>query len=421
MQQQTKIKKPTVNRQIAWTHLNSKPGQTLVALLGVTFGVSMYIFMNSFMNGVNQAQDDLAFSTLAHVRIYNDDDKRSYNPAESFFDAGTLLNIRNKKSLQYTDGIKNTSQVMATLEKQPTVTGITPQLNFSVFFRNGSKKINGSISGVEPTSENQLFGIGGKVISGNWNQLDVQKSGIVLGKLLAEKLNVGLNDNVNVLNSDGVSKNYTVVGIVETSVKEIDKSRAYLNIATARQFQGKNFDYSSDIQVNLRDRDQTASLVSQLKSTVPYQVESWQTANQQLLAASQLRSIIAVAVSLTILLVAGFGIYNIMNMTINEKIREIAILKAMGFSGGDILSIFLAQAAVIGIVGAITGVLLGLGISTTVNLVPFKIAGLTTLPISYIPSDFVSAIVFGIATTLFAGYLPARKASKIDPVVIIRG
>jgi lipoprotein-releasing system permease protein len=140
-----------------------------------------------------------------------------------------------------------------------------------------------------------------------------------------------------------------------------------------------------------------------------------------LLAASQLRSIIAVAVSLTILLVAGFGIYNIMNMTINEKIREIAILKAMGFSGGDILSIFLAQAAVIGVVGAITGVLLGLGISSAVNLVPFKIAGLTTLPISYIPADFVSAIVFGIATTLFAGYLPARKASKIDPVVIIRG
>ena len=259
------------------------------------------------------------------------------------------------------------------------------------------------------------------MIAGNWKQLDVQKSGIILGKLLAEKLNVGLNDNVNVLNSDGVSKNYTVVGIVETSVKEIDKSRAYLNIATARQFQGKNFDYSSDIQLNLRNRDQTASLVSELKSAIPYQVESWQTANQQLLAASQLRSIIAVAVSLTILLVAGFGIYNIMNMTINEKIREIAILKAMGFSGGDILSIFLAQAAVIGVVGGITGVVLGLGISSLVNHVPFKIAGLTTLPITYNPADFVSAIVFGIATTLFAGYLPARKASKIDPVVIIRG
>ena len=117
MQQQTKIKKPTVNRQIAWTHLNSKPGQTLVALLGVTFGVSMYIFMNSFMNGVNQAQDDLAFSTLAHVRIYNDDDKRSYNPAESFLGTEALLNIRNKKSLQYTDGIKNTSQVISHARK----------------------------------------------------------------------------------------------------------------------------------------------------------------------------------------------------------------------------------------------------------------------------------------------------------------
>ncbi len=416
-----KQKKVTVNQQIAWTHLNSKPGQTLVAFLGVTFGVSMYIFMNSFMNGVNLAQDNLAFSTLAHIRIYNDEDRRNYNPAGSFYDGETLFNIRNKKSMQYTDGIKNTSHVISALEKHPEVTGITPQLNFSVFFRNGSKKINGSISGVEPASENRLFGIAGKVIAGSWNKLEIQKSGIILGKLLAEKLNVDLNDNVNVLNSDGVSKNYTVVGIVETSVKEIDKSRAYLNITTARQFQSKNFDYSSDIQVNLDDRDKTAGLVRHLKSTIPYQVESWQTANQQLLAASQLRSIIAIAVSLTILLVAGFGIYNIMNMTINEKIREIAILKAMGFSGGDIMSIFLAQAAVIGVVGGITGIILGLGISSAVNHVPFKVAGLTTLPITYNRADFISAIVFGIATTLFAGYLPARKASKIDPVVIIRG
>lgn len=414
-------KKPSVNRQIAWTHLSTKPAQTLVALLGVTFGVSMYIFMNSFMNGVNQAQDDLAFSTLAHVRIYNDDNTSNFNPIESFFGDGTLFNIRNKKSLQYTEGIKNTSQIISILEKQPEITGITPQLNFSVFFRNGSKKINGGVSGIEVTTENQLFGIGSKIIAGDWNKLDVQKSGIVVGKLLAEKLNVGLNDNVNVLTSEGISKNFTVVGIVETSVKEIDKSRAYLNIATARQLQGKNFDYSSDIQVNLRDRDQTAALVSLLKSAIPYQVESWQTANQQLLAASQLRSIIAIAVSLTILLVAGFGIYNIMNMTINEKIREIAILKAMGFSGGDILNIFLTQATVIGVFGGITGVLLGYGISSAVNQVPFKVAGLTTLPITYNPVDFASAIVFGIATTLVAGYLPARKASKIDPVIIIRG
>jgi len=414
-------RKNNVNRQIASVHLTSKIGQTVVAILGVTFGVSMYIFMNSFMNGVNKAQDDLAFSNLSHIRIDNENEKNDYNPVQDVFSLGTVFNIRNKKDIQSETDIKNTHQVMAILKAQPEVKDITSQVNFSVFFRNGSKKINGSISGVEPNNENRMFGSAGKVIAGSWDDLNYMKSGLIIGRILADNLGVKLNDNVNVLTPDGVSKNFSVIGIIETSVKEIDKSRAYINISTAQQLLGKNFDYSTDILVNLYDRDKTTGVVNKTQNSVKYNMETWQEANQQLVAASLLRNIIASAVSLAILLVAGFGIYNIMNMTINEKIREIAILKAMGFSGGDVLTIFLTQATAIGLLGVFSGLILGISISSAVNQVPFKVAGLTTLPIHYQWIDFVSAVIFGILTTLLAGYFPARKASKIDPVIIIRG
>jgi len=414
-------RKNNVNRQIASVHLTSKIGQTVVAILGVTFGVSMYIFMNSFMNGVNKAQDDLAFSNLSHIRIDNENEKNDYNPVQDVFSLGTVFNIRNKKDIQSETDIKNTHQVMAILKAQPEVKDITSQVNFSVFFRNGSKKINGSISGVEPNNENRMFGSAGKVIAGSWDDLNYMKSGLIIGRILADNLGVKLNDNVNVLTPDGVSKNFSVIGIIETSVKEIDKSRAYINISTAQQLLGKNFDYSTGILVNLYNRDKTTGVVNKTQNSVKYNMETWQEANQQLVAASQLRNIIASAVSLAILLVAGFGIYNIMNMTINEKIREIAILKAMGFSGGDVLTIFLTQATAIGLLGVFSGLILGISISSVVNQVPFKVAGLTTLPIHYQWIDFVSAVIFGILTTLLAGYFPARKASKIDPVIIIRG
>lgn len=414
-------RKNNVNRQIASVHLTSKIGQTVVAILGVTFGVSMYIFMNSFMNGVNKAQDDLAFSNLSHIRIDNENEKNDYNPVQDVFSLGTVFNIRNKKDIQSETDIKNTHQVMAILKAQPEVKDITSQVNFSVFFRNGSKKINGSISGVEPNNENRMFGSAGKVIAGSWDDLNYMKSGLIIGRILADNLGVKLNDNVNVLTPDGVSKNFSVIGIIETSEKEIDKSRAYINISTAQQLLGKNFDYSTGILVNLYDRDKTTGVVNKTQNSVKYNMETWQEANQQLVAASQLRNIIASAVSLAILLVAGFGIYNIMNMTINEKIREIAILKAMGFSGGDVLTIFLTQATAIGLLGVFSGLILGISISSAVNQVPFKVAGLTTLPIHYQWIDFVSAVIFGILTTLLAGYFPARKASKIDPVIIIRG
>ena len=414
--------KKSVNNQIAGVHLTSRIGQTIVAILGVTFGVSMYIFMNSFMNGVNKVQDDMAFSSMAHIRIYNENNEQSYNPVESFFKSPqTIFNIRSHKVIQYTDGIKNTSEIISFLENQQEIIGMALQLNFNVFFRSGSKKINGLISGVEVANEDKLFDNSSKVILGKWSDLNYQKSGIILGNVLAENLGVKINDNINILTSDGTSKNFIVVGIIKTDVKQVDKTKAWLNISSARQLLNKNQDYASDILINIKDKDKTEAFLKKISPVIPYQIETWQVANQQLVAMTQIRNILALAVSLTILFVAGFGIYNIMTMTINEKIKEIAILKAMGFSGYDITVIFLSQAAIIGLIGSFVGIILGYIISSLIHQVPFEIAGLSTLPIFYRYQDFLLAIAFGISTTLFAGYLPANKASKIDPVVIIRG
>lgn len=412
----------STNIQIARAYLSSKIWQTFVAVLGVTFGVSMYIFMNSFMNGVNKTQDDLAFSALSHIRIFNQDNMNDYNPIESQFNQSkTIINILNRKNIQYTTGLNNSSSIVSSVKKQIEVIAVACQVNSSVFFRSGSKKVNGIISGVELKSENELFNTSSTIIQGEWNNLQTYKTGIILGKLLAEKLGLQVNNSINVLTSDGVSKNYMVVGIFESNLKTMDETKGYLNIATARQLVGENSDYASDILVNIKNRDNTASFIQKIAQMIPYQIESWQEANEQLVAGSELRNIIAVAVSLTILLVAGFGIYNIMTMTINEKIKEIAILKATGFSGNDIMTIFLTQATVIGLLGAIVGVIMGYGMSLLITLVPFTIAGLETLPIFFRAQDFLLAVVFGILTTLIAGFIPSRKASKIDPVIIIRG
>ncbi len=412
----------STNIQIAKVHLTSKIWQTAVAVLGVTFGVSMYIFMNSFMNGVNNAQDDLAFRALSHVRIYNQDSRNDYNPIESQFDQSkTIFNINNRKNIQYTSGIKNSSAIVSTIKKTNEMVAVSRQVNSNVFFRSGSKQVNGIVSGVELKSEDELYNTSETVIQGEWNNLLTYKTGIIPGKLLAEKLGLKINNSINVLTSDGVSKNYIVVGIFESNLKTMDETKAYLNITAARQLVGESSDYASDIMINIKDRNNTASYINKIAPLIPYQIESWQEANEQLVAGSELRNIIAVAVSLTILLVAGFGIYNIMTMTINEKIKEIAIMKALGFSGHDIMTIFLSQATVIGLLGAIVGVIMGYGISLLINQVPFTIAGMETLPIFFKPQDFLLAVGFGIITTLIAGYLPSRKASKIDPVIIIRG
>jgi lipoprotein-releasing system permease protein len=409
-----------INNRISQIHLTSNVKQTIVAMLGVTFGISMYVFMTGFMTGVNNAQSDLAFSSLAHVRIYNDRPADNTNLLKKLY-PNDIINLHNAKVIKYTDGIKNSASILAILSKQKDITHYTTQVNINVFFKNAGNKVNGTVSGVDVIKENKVFDIAKYMVKGNWNELKYRSDGIFVGIEVARNLSLKVNDNVNILTSDGITKNYKVIGIFKTNVSGVDKAKAYITINAARQLLAENQSYVTDIQVNVTDYNKTQNLADNISPIIPYTVETWQQSNQQLVAGSSLRDIIAIAVSLTILLVAGFGIYNIMNMTINQKIREIAILKAMGFSGKDVTQIFLTEAIIIGIIGGIIGMIFGYGISQLINNIPFEIAGLHTLPMAFTPKDYAFAFMFGLITTFIAGYLPANKASKIDPVTIIRG
>ncbi|MEQ9438006.1 MAG: FtsX-like permease family protein [Cyclobacteriaceae bacterium] len=409
------------NFKIARAHITSRLKQTLVAMLSVTFGISMYIFMNSFMTGVNDAQTKLAFSTLAHVHIYNDLPEDNTNLVNRYFSEDVAANIHNAKVIQYTEGIKNSESIIQALKDELEITGITSQLNINVFFRNGATQVNGLLSGVDVENEDKLFKTSDYMLEGEWSDLQYRSDGVIIGSGLAKKLSLRMNDNVVIMTVDGISRTYKIIGIFETSLASVDNAKAYIRINTARQLLSKNRGYVTDIQINIEDYNDAREWAEQWASDVSYTVEPWPVASGQLEAANQLRNIIAVAVSLTILLVAGFGIYNIMNMTVNEKIKEIAILKAMGFEGRDVVQIFITQSIIIGIAGGLLGMLLGYLVTVGVNQVPFHVANLETLPVTYRNKDYLLAFAFGLLTTFIAGYLPAKNASKVDPVEIIRG
>lgn len=410
-----------VNTKISWTHLTSKIRQLIVAVLSVTFGISMYIFMNSFMNGVNGAQTDITFTTMAHIRVYNDLGGAPAVLVPSGSSGDTIRDVSNARHISYTDGIRNAAEVIQVLQQEREIVAITEQVNQNVFFRNGVTKVNATLSGIDVANEVQLFNTGQYMTGGDLAELDRRSDAVVLGTGLADKLSVSMGDNVTLSTSDGVTKVLKVTGLMQTGTGSVDKSRALISINTARQLLSKNKSYATEVLANIRDYNKAKEVAAAIRPDIRYKTEAWQEGNGQLESANTLRDIIAIAVSLTILIVAGFGIYNIMNMTVNEKMREIAILKAMGFDGRDIVHIFLVQSIIIGLIGGFVGLLLGFAISAIVDHIPFKIASFDTLPISYLPADYIMAMVFGLLITFVAGYLPARKASKVDPVEILRG
>lgn len=409
------------NQKIAKVHLTSRFRQLLVAVLSVCFGISMYIAMNSFMAGVNNIQTEITFTSMSHIKIYNDlvEDITSIVPKPQ--DDSAILMVNNAKNIQYTEGIKNADAIKDKLLNLSEINGVALQLNENVFIRNGVSKASASLSGIETINENELFETAKYIVEGNLSELDRRSDGIILGVGLAQTIGVKTGNTIFLTTSDGISKTFKVIGLLESGSKGTDKTRALISIQTARQLFSKNRSYATDVLVNTYDYNNARAVAKKISALTDYKVESWQEGNDQLVSSSLLRDILAISVSLTILIVAGFGIYNIMSMTVNEKIKEIAILKAMGFNGKDVIEIFLTQSVAIGLIGGFVGLFLGNGIVQILDIVPFKIASHNTLPVVYNLKDYILAFVFGLVITLIAGYLPSRKASKVDPVEILRG
>jgi len=214
-----------------------------------------------------------------------------------------------------------------------------------------------------------------------------------------------------------------VVGLLNTGVKSVDDTRAYTSLATVQKLLGESSTYITDISMRLKDREQADAIAMAFARQFGYKAESWREANKQYETGSKIRSIIGYAVSITLLVVAGFGIFNILSMSIQEKMKDIAILKAMGFSRRDVLGIFLIEAITIGVLGGTAGLILGFSFSYVISITTFtagQMFDVNTYPVNFYASTYIAGFLFGLITTTLAGYFPSRKAGGLDPIAIIR-
>lgn len=399
--------------------------QTLVAAIGVTFSISMFVALLSFMNGLNDLLDGLILNRTAHVRIYNEikpSKNQAINLSSQYQNSHNFINSIKSSSSRLS--IYNTESIFEILDKDKRVLGYAPKITAQVFFTYGTLAITGAINGIDVTAESKLFSFKDYVTAGNAADLKNVPNSIILGKGLAEKLMANIGDVVQINTPDGNLMPLKVVGVFQSGLQDLDKVQSYSSIATAQKLMGKSNNYLTDIQVKLIDIKQAPKMAKEYAALFDCDAEDIQTANSQFETGSTVRTIISYSVGVVLLIVAGFGIYNILNMLIYEKMDTIAILKATGFSGADVKKIFIYIALSIGIFGGLLGVLFGFGFSVIIDNIPFNTPSLPTIktfPINYKALYYFIGIVFSLVTTYMAGFFPARKASKIDPVTIIRG
>ncbi len=412
-----------LSAQIAWVHLVSKPKQTLIAMLGVTFGIGMFIAMVSMMTGLNDLTEQLAMTSSPDIRIYHDITTERVSIAEKL-NPGGITYVHHQKPKNESIKVRGALKMAESIRQHPEVKGASVLLNSQVFYNYGPVQLNGTIAGVDILEEDKLFDLKSKMKEGRIENLITNQDGILMGTGLAKKLNVRAGDRVVITTPQGFTKTLKIVGLFQMGIGAVDNVKSYASLGMVQTILEKEKSYITDINVKLFDFKRAKAIAPSLQQAFGYKAEDWETANATMLLGVIIRNILTYSVAITLLVVAGFGIYNILSITIHNKLKDIAILKAMGFAGKDVKQIFMIQSLVIGFIGSVMGLIIGFVLSLLISKAPFDggdFLSIDHLPVNFSSTYYFIGIVFGILTTALAGYLPSRKAAHVDPIEILRG
>ncbi|QDZ00956.1 ABC transporter permease [Nitratireductor mangrovi] len=405
---------------IAVTHILGRGRQTLVAVIGVSVGVGFSIAMAALMQG---GQDDFVeqlIDTMPHVQVTDERRAPKRQPAEELFAAAEISGLRPADDRR---GIINPTAATAWLDAW--LPGrYSASLRTQGVVRYAGREAGASIVGVDPGTERAVSPIVEDFTEGSFAALASGGNNIVMGDRMAEKLGAGIGDTVAAVSSTGLMRPFRIVGLFHTGTTARDEGEAYILLKNA-QILSERANAINDIRIKLGDPYASPGVARRIEAELGYKAVAWQEANEGIMEAFVIRNVIMYTVVAAIMLVAGFGIFNIVSTITHEKARDIAIMKSLGFSRSDMQRMFVIEGLAIGAAGSAAGWALGFALTMALASVRFELdAGgqeITNLPIAWSTLHYVIASGFALGSSAVAGYLPARRAARLNPVDIIRG
>jgi lipoprotein-releasing system permease protein len=409
---------------IAIRYFLSHKRQSLVCIAGVTISVTMFLSMTSMMDGLTDKFITETVESSGHITIKDEPrETRTLILEKVYTDPNALLVIEGVKPRDTVKKIQNASGLLATLDRLPGVVAVAPVVEGPAIVTYGTKTMNVVVMGVEPERQTQVTTIGENVIAGDFSRLRSVADGVVLGRGIADVLGAELDDTVLLSSAEGGRTISRVVGIFQTGVTPLDYSRTYMLLNSAQTLLDRK-NVINEIVIRTDDYRMAEPLAAQIEGISGYRTEPWQEASANFLKIFRIQTIITYIITAALLIVAAFGVLNILIMAVLERVNDIAILKSFGLSRQDISVIYLFQGLVIGLIGATTGLVCGKLAIEGLRRVPVPMEGLVKtegLLMSEHVHQYWLAFISAMVIVLFASVYPARRAAKYDPVEVIRG
>jgi lipoprotein-releasing system permease protein len=406
---------------IAASHLLSRKRQTVVSLLGVSLGVAFFLAVSALMSGSEKDFIRRLVDNSPHVTVYDEFRNPRPQPAALAF-PDALVEIRSVKPRTEVRGIRQYKQELAFIEGLPDLR-VAPALQGQVIVTFAGKDLGASINGVVPDLMQNVSTIEEHMTEGSLNTLAANPDGIVIGTGLADKFRIGMGKNITVTSPAGVVRTMKVVGLFRTGNAGYDEGQVFVVLKRSQNLLNRP-NVANRLVLKLNNPDNAPSVAREIEAAFAYKAQSWQEAAADLMSLLRVRVIIMYSVVSAILIVASFGIYNVISTVVLEKTRDIAIMKSVGFHARDILFIFLIEGAIVGAIGSAVGTAIGLSMMYALSRVQIK-TPFDTLPV-YMPIDWgwhsvAIGVAFAMISAISAAFLPARKGARVHPVDILRG
>ena len=405
---------------LALGHLGQRKRQTLVSVAGVALGVGFFIGMMALMGGFQKYFISQVIDSWPHIIIKDEFREPALQPVFRAYPQGAVQ-LDSLKPRDELKGIRNAREILAALEDGPYATA--PTLRTQVFYRYGSREVAATLVGIDPKREVQVTQLARDINQGSLDGLYSSANGVILGEGLAKKLGVGLGDMLSVTSPVGAVLKMKVVGIFNTGVTALDNFESYSLIKKA-QVLAARANVINQVRLRIPDVTVARQVAQDLENRFGYKAESWEESYSNVLGLFKVQNGVMYSAVGAILVVAASGIFNIISTVINEKRRDIAILKSIGLSEGDIKGVFMIQGLILGLVGTLLGWALGYGLTEMLASIRFNMEGFVRTQGFILDrglKPYGVAALFAMVSATFAAWLPARKAARLNPVDIIRG
>src|SRR5215217_1143638 len=361
---------------ISTRYFFSHKRQSLVCIAGVTISVTMFIAMLSMMNGFTHKFIVETVESSGHVTVHDEPRERETQILERFTPhPDALLTIERTKPRETVKQIKNPTGLIAQLRRIPGIVAAAPEVQGEAIASYGTRNINMQIFGIEPEQQQRVTTIGTDVIQGGFSRLRTSADGVVIGSGLQKVLGAKLDDTIVLTSNTGGQTSARIVGVFETGVTPVDYSRAYMLVNSAQTLLDKK-NIVNRIILRTNDYTQAEDYAKQIEQICGYKTESWQEASANFLKIFKVQTVITYVITGALLVVAAFGVLNILIMAVLERVNDIAILKSFGLSRGDVTQIYVFQGLVIGLIGSILGLAIGKLTVEGLRRLPITVEGL---------------------------------------------